>query len=155
MERWVIRSCRLSSFLCLVTGLTFLAHAQNRDGRSFGGNYKVLEASEQGDQMKLRVSLRVINYSGADVQHATIWLTSSLSMEPGAVQPDWVKQQLPFRNVSLNYNEHKIVAPLVGKFTIPVEEYGQWQRGVPNFVIYYRDPAGKRRHERIALTPAP
>jgi hypothetical protein len=155
MQTKASRFTRYLCLLCLVLCLTVVAWSQNKDGRSFGGDYKVLQATDQGDNVRVRVSLRVVNNSGVDVQNATIRLASTLMTQPRVEAVDWVKDQLPFRHVTLHSNEHKIVPPLVGIFTIPSQEYEQWQLGVPNFVIYYRDASGERRHERIALAPAP
>lgn len=151
-SRWFQRLC----VACLVLCLGLVAQAQNKDGRSFGGDYKILQATEQGDNMEVRVWLRVINNTGTDVQDATIWLASSLMMPPGGDSPAWVKEQLPFKNVTLHFNEHKIVPPLIGTFTIPTQEYEQWRKAPPpNFMIAYRDASGAQRQQRIALAPAP
>jgi hypothetical protein len=139
---------------CLVLSLALVAPARNT--RNFGGDYRILQATEQGDNVELRISLRVINYSGADVQHATISLASSLATLPHREPFDWEKEQVPFKNLTLHFNEHKAVPPLVGTFTIPASEYERWPRGQgPNFTIAYRDASGGRRHEHIALVPRP
>ena len=139
---------------CLVVCLTLLAPARNT--RNFGGDYRILQATEQGDNVELRISLRVINFSGADVQDATISLASSLAPFPHREPFDWEKEQVPFKNVTLHFNEHKIVPPLVGTFTIPAREYERWHKGEgPNFVIDYQDASGGQRHEHVALVPSP
>ncbi len=138
---------------CLVVCLALVAPARNT--RNFGGDYRILQVTEQGDNVELRISLRVINLSGADVKRATVSLASSLAPFPRREPFDWEKEQVPFKNVTLHFNEHKIVPPLVGTFIIPAREYERWPRGGPNFMIDYQDAAGKQRHEHIVLVPAP
>ncbi len=138
---------------CLVICLALAAPA--RDGRNFGGDFRILQATEHGENMEVRLSLRVINNSGFDVQNATIRLAGSPITQSSGELADWVKDQPSFKNVALHFNEHKIVPPLVGTFTIPAQVYEQWQKGVPDFVILYRDVSGERHSERIDLAPAP
>jgi hypothetical protein len=154
MKHKVLRSFQYS-LPCLVLCLAFIAHARNTVGRNFGGDYKILQAADQGDNVAVRISLRVINNSGADVRDATIRLASSLPTPPSDDAFDWQKQQLPFRNVTLHFNEHKIVPRLVGTFNIPAQEYEQWQKLGPTFTIAYHDASGERQFEKIALAPAP
>ena len=57
--------------------------------------------------MKVQVSLRLFNYSGANVTGATISLVSSLVTLPrGAGVFEWEKEQAPFTNVTLLFNPH-------------------------------------------------
>src|SRR5208282_3536923 len=139
MQRKASRWLQYYCLLCLLFSLTLAAQGQNRDGRSFGGDYRVLQATEQGDNVEVRVSLRVINNGGVDVEGATIRLASSLMAPAHSGAPDWEKEQISFRNVTLHFNEHKVVPPLVGTFIIPVQEYEQWQKAGPKFVIAYHD----------------
>lgn len=150
-SRWFQHLC----LPCLVLCLALVAQARNKDGLSFVGDYRVLQATVQGDNVEVRVSLRVINNSGVDVQNATIRLISSLMMPPGSETPAWVKEQLPFKNVTLRFNEHKIVPPLIGTFTIPAQEYAQWNKAGASFTIAYRDASGVQRQQRITLAPTP
>ncbi len=153
MQRKASRLFRCLCLPCLILCLALAAPARNTG--NFGGDYRILHVAEQGDNVEVRVSLRVINNSGADVKAATISLSSSLVSSPRGEAFDWEKEQRPFRNVTLHFNEHKIVAPLVGTFTIPASEYERWQRGGPNFMIDYQDASGEQRHQRIELAPAP
>lgn len=155
MQRRLLRPVQYFCLPCLALCLALATQAQAKDGRNFGGDYRILQATQQGDNVELRVSLRVINFSGADVKKATISLASSLGTRPRREPFDWEKEQIPFKNVTLHFNEHKIVPPLVGTFTIPAGEYERWRRGGPNFVIDYQNAAGEQRHERVALAPAP
>jgi hypothetical protein len=154
MQRRLLRAVQYFCLPCLALCLALLTQA--KDGRNFGGDYRILQVTEQGDNVELRMSLRVINFSGADVKDATISLTSSLVRHPPSPAFDWEKEQAPFTNVTLHFNEHQIVPPLVGTFTIPAREYARWRKGEgPNFMINYQDASGQPRRERIALAPAP
>src|SRR5579863_10030020 len=48
-----------------------------KDGRDFVGNYALTSASEQGDQVELTLTLRLMNYSGADISRAVVTLRRS------------------------------------------------------------------------------
>jgi hypothetical protein len=148
---------RLFLYLCLPCLLLSLAViATARSAANFGGDYKVIKVIEQPDNnVEVRVSLRVINNSGADVKDATITLMSTLHHMPEPTEA-WEKNQTPIKVAVLHYNEHKIVAPLLGTFTIPAGEYERWNQkgsGGPNFMINYQDASGEQRHERIDLAP--
>jgi hypothetical protein len=121
----------------------------------------------------VRLSLRVINYSGIDVSNATISLKSSLPrpgndprhpeagllmQRPNPHDPEaaWEKQQPTFQGVTLHFNEHMVVPPLEATFTVPAREYEQWMKGArPNFVIEFQDPAGKTVRQSVELTNMP
>ena len=75
MQPRFLRSIQYFCLPCLVLCLALTAPARNT--HNFGGDYRILQVTEQGDNVELRISLRVINFSGADVQDATISLTSS------------------------------------------------------------------------------
>jgi hypothetical protein len=150
------RSSRAFQYFCvpgLLLCLTLVALASN--SRNFTGVYKTLKVTEQGDSVEVQLSLRVVNHSAADVIGATISLRSSLknSLEPTEA---WEKNETPFKDVELHYNEHKRVPPLESTFTVPAEEYKQWAKGRgPNFVIDYNDASGKTHHEKIELSRMP
>lgn len=141
---------------CAISVLAFeVSRVSAKNTGNFGGDYKVIKVTEQGENVAVKVSLRVINNSGADVKDATITLGSTLHQMPEPTEA-WEKEQTPLKVAVLHYNEHKIVAPLVATFTIPKAEYEQWNvkgSGGPNFTIDYRDASGEQRHERIDLAP--
>lgn len=123
--------------------------------RKFAGFYRVIQATDQGDKVELRLSLQVFNYSDADVKDATISLKSSLPHPAGAAE-SWEKEQPSFAGVVLRVNEHTIVPPLEGTFTVPAREYGGWLKGArPGFVIDFRDASGKPQHRAIELARLP
>jgi hypothetical protein len=123
--------------------------------REFAGFYRILQATNQEGRVEVRISLRVFNYSEADVTDATIRLASSLPHAPGAAEA-WEKEQPTFQGVVLRVNERQVVPPLEATFTVPAREYEQWLKGLgPQFVIDYQDASGKPRHRGIELTRRP
>jgi predicted RNA-binding protein with TRAM domain len=126
-----------------------------KGAREFAGFYRIVQATNQGDQVEVRISLRVFNYSQADVQDATISLLSSRPHGPRAAQT-WEKEQPSFQGVVLRFNEHQVVPPLEGTFTVPVREYERWLKGAqPHFVIGYQDASGEPQHRGIELMRRP
>jgi hypothetical protein len=155
--------------LALCLGLAAFATG----GHNFAGSYRIMQATQQGAMVQVRLSLRVINYSGRDVSNATISLKSSLPhsaddprhaeaglqmQQPNPHDPEaaWEQQQPTFQGVTLHFNEHQVVPPLEATFTIPVREYAQWMKGArPNFVIEFQNAAGKTVRQPVELTNRP
>jgi hypothetical protein len=126
-----------------------------KGAREFAGFYRILQVTNQDDQVDVRISLHVFNYSEADVQDATIRLTSSLPHPPGAGEA-WEKEQPSFQGVTLHVNERQVVPPLEATFTVPAREYERWLKGAgPHFVIDYQDASGKPQHRAIELMRRP
>jgi hypothetical protein len=126
-----------------------------KGAREFAGFYRIVQATNQGDRVEVRISLRVFNYSDADVQDATISLESSLPHPPGAAEA-WEKEQRTFQAVILRVNERQVLRPLEGTFIVPTREYQLWQKGAqPHFVIDYQDASGKPQHRVIELMRRP
>jgi hypothetical protein len=151
-SRWFQHLCVPCLLLCLALV------AQAGSVHSFTGVYRILKATDQDDgNVKVQVSLRVFNASGANVTGATISLVSSLVTPPkGETAFEWEKEQVPFTNVTLLFNPHlkKIVPALVGTFTVPADEYAQWQKGAgPRFVIAYQNAAGEQQLHNVDMVP--
>ena len=126
-----------------------------KGAREFAGFYRILQTTNQDNQVEVRISLRVFNYSEADVQDATIRLVSSRPHPPGAAEP-WEKEQPAFQGVTLHVHESPVVLPLEGTFTVPALEYARWLRGDgPHFVIDYQDASGNLKHRTIELMRRP
>ena len=126
-----------------------------KNGGNFGGDFTIVKAVEQGENEVVKVSLRVINNSGADVKNASITIASSLHFSPRPTEA-WEKDQTPIKASILRFNEHKVLSPLVGTFTIPAAEYQRWDQrgsGGPNFMITYQDASGEQHYERMDLAP--
>jgi hypothetical protein len=127
-----------------------------KGAREFAGFYRIVQATNLDDHnVEVRISLRVFNYSEADVQDATISLVSWRPDAPGAGE-GWEKEQPSFQGVTLRVNERQAVPPLEGTFTVPAREYQQWLKGPgPHFVIDYQDASGKPQHRTIELMRRP
>ena len=113
MQHRVLRSFQYLCVPCLVLCLALVAQASSV--HSFTGLYRIVKATAQDDgNVKVQVSLRVFNYSGANVTGATISLVSSLVTPPeGTTAFEWEKEQVPFTNVTLLFNPRlKKVVPL-------------------------------------------
>ena len=170
MQRWVSRPFCYFALPCLaLIALTAFANVHN-----FAGSYRILQATRHGGNVQVKLSLRVINYSGEDVSNATISLKSSLP-HPGSdprnpqaalqmqqhaapLDPEsaWEKKQPAFQGVTLHYNEHKMVPPLEATFVVPAREYDQWMKGArPNFVINFKNAAGKTMQQAVELINQP
>jgi hypothetical protein len=131
------------------------ARVSAKGAREFAGFYRILQATSQDEQVVVRISLRVFNYSEADVHDATISLLSSRPHPPGAGEA-WEEEQPRFQGVGLRVNEHQVVPPLEGTFTVPAREYQQWLKGAgPRFVIDYQDASGKAQHRTIEVMRRP
>jgi hypothetical protein len=151
----------ISKFLAIaVAVVAFLAvlgatRVAAKGAREFAGFYRIVQATNQDGKVEVRISLRVFNYSGADVQDATISLTSSLPHPLGAAEA-WEKEQPSFQGVALRVNEHQVLPPLEATFTVPAREYERWLKGAgPRFVIDYQDASGKPQHRTIELMRRP
>jgi hypothetical protein len=151
----------ISKFLAIPLAVAALlatlgaARVLAKGAREFAGFYRIVQATNQGDKVEVRISLRVFNYSEADVQDATISLTSSLPHPPGAAEA-WEKEQPSFQGVVLRVNEREVLPPLEGTFTVPTCEYQRWLKGAqPHFMIDYQDAAGKSQHRPIELMRRP
>jgi hypothetical protein len=155
MQRKASRRFQLLYVPCLVLCLVLVA--QGIGVHSFTGVYRILKATPQDDgNVKVQVSLRVFNASGADISGATISLVSSLLTPAEGTAFEWEKEQVPFTNVTLLFNPHlkKQAPPLVGTFTIPADEYAQWEKGAgPRFVIAYQNAAGQQQYRKIDMEP--
>jgi hypothetical protein len=155
MQHRVLRSCQCFCLPAFVLCLALVAQAGS--AHSFTGVFRILKATAQDDgNVKVQVSLRVFNKSGADVTGATISLVSSLVTFPEGPAFEWESEQVPFTNVTLLFNAHLKKQPpaLVGTFTIPADEYAQWQKGAgPRFVIAYQNASGEQQLYRIDMAP--
>jgi len=141
---------------CAISVLAFeVTRVSAKNTGNFGGDYKVIKVTEQGENVEVKVSMRVINNSGADVKDVSISLASSLHHMPEPTEA-WEKEQTPLKVAVLHFNEHKIVPPLVATFTVPKAEYEQWNKKASgaNFMIDYINASGEERHEKIDLAPS-
>jgi len=130
----------LSSF---VFGTAVLANAAHQ----FGGTYRIVEIKNQGESVQVRLSLRLRNYSAADVKGATVSFQSAL---PGGAK------QVAAEGVSLRVNEREALPALETTLTISAREYAGWKNGArPSFFIDFEDATGTHNHQPIQLIRMP
>ena len=156
MQHRVLRSFQ---YFCLPALVLCLALAAQASGpHKFSAFYQIVNVTDHGDNVEVRVALRVFNNSGAKVTGATISLVSCQMTLPEGLAFEWEKDEVPFTNVTLPFNSSSktIAPPLVGTFRIPGEEYALWKKQTgPRFVIAYQDAAGEQQNFRIDMIPAP
>jgi hypothetical protein len=131
----------------LVSSLALGAAVFAKSAREFAGTFKVLEAKNQGGNVQVRLSLRLRNYSPADVKNATISFESSLAR---------TEKQVAIQGVNLRVNERQVLPPLEATLTISAAEYATWQNGArPNLYIDFQDAVGGHNHQAIELIRMP
>jgi hypothetical protein len=91
-----------------------------KDGRDFAGFYDLANVTDLGDSVQASFSVRVFNYSEADVSGATLTLQDSLSPE---------QSYGAFHAVSIGQGQSVWLADLI--ITVPHSEYERWQQGAP------------------------
>lgn len=119
-----------------------LAPAKN--GRDFAGFYELTDVSELGDGYQLTFTVRVFNYSDADVNNASLFLQDA--SEPG-------KTYAAFTGVYMHDRENVRLSSLV---TVPRREYESWRQGrSPALEIQFTETGGKTVRRRVELLQMP
>ena len=127
--------------VCLI--LLALGTAAAKDGRDFAGFYQVSEVVEFVEEFQVTLTVRVFNYSGADVNNATIMLEDSFL--PGEPYGSFITPV---------YFQDRESVRLSDRFTIPRREYEGWQEGrTPRLTIDYMDADGNTIRRPIELVP--
>ena len=138
----------LLAFWLGTLALAVPSHLSAENGRNFAGYYQLHNASTQGSFVTVKLSVKLFNYSGADLNDATISLSNPVP-EPALGNADF---QGSFDGVSVRYRRF---VNLEGSFTVPDSEYHQWQKGAsPNLTVTYVDEAGRETHDKVELTKA-
>jgi hypothetical protein len=140
---------RLSVLLCVAVIFAFVllpfSPVRATDGRDFAGFYEVTNVTDLGDTVRLTLTVRVYNYSDADVSGATVTL-----QDPSLVGNDYGSYP---GTVSIADRES---ARLSAEFTISRAEYDRWQEGAtPSLRIDYTDSAGNAIRRMIELAQMP
>jgi len=131
----------------LLSSFAFGTAVLANGARQFGGTYRVVEVKNQGENVQVRLALRLRNYSAADVKGATISFQSSL--------PSGAKQ-VAAEGVSVHVNEREVLPPLEATLTISAREYAGWKNGAqPSFFIDFEDATGTHNHQAIQLVRMP
>jgi|SRR5579885_880547 hypothetical protein len=110
--------------------------------RAFTGFYSLSNVTDLGRQVRLTISLDIVNRSGADVKNAAIWLEHS-------PHPD--KSTKTFTGISLQQRQQ---IHLEDQITVSSQEYSRWLHGsLPSFWIAYKNGKGQQKQHRIELAP--
>ncbi len=134
----------LLRILALVAGLVLLAPinpGRATDGRDFAGFYAVSNVADLGTDYRVTLTVRVFNYSDADVSGATVTLQDSFLIDtdygtfPGTIS-------IPDRDsVRISAN-----------FTVSRAEYDSWQSGgTPRLRVDYQNNSGNAVRRTIEL----
>lgn len=129
----------LASLLLLASGPRTAA----KDGRDFAGFYKLGDITDLGDQVSVPLTVRIHNYSDADVIGAKIILEDSL---------------LPAEDLgtfaAIVDIRDRESARASEPFTVPRRLYDQWQEGVaPHLRLEFTDAAGTKQRAPVELGP--
>ena len=134
---------RFGMLACLI--LLALSTAAAKDGRDFAGFYQVSEVVEFVEEFQVTLTVRVFNYSGTEVNDATIMLEDSFL--PGEPYGSFITPV---------YFQDRESVRLSDRFTIPRREYEDWlEGGTPSLIIDYMDANGNTIHRPIELVQMP
>ncbi len=128
------------ALLALVCAMPAIA----ANGRDFAGLYQYRKLGDVDNQTQVTLSVRLFNYSGADVSGAVVTLEDGLLPGQG------------YGSIASVTIDDGGATSLSGNFTIPESEYQRWQTGVlPRLYIDYTDRNRSRARRLIELAPAP
>ena len=134
---------RVGILACLT--LLALSMVAAKDGRDFAGFYEVSEVVEFFEEFQVTLTVRVFNYSDADVNDTAITLEDSLL--PGQTYGSFITRVYILDRESARVSD---------QFTIPRREYEDWQEGgTPLLIIDYMDANGNTIHRPIELAQMP
>ncbi len=124
---------RIARYLCVAgLALASVSTAAAKQGRDFAGTYQLSNISEAGNLVHVTITLKVFNYSGADIRNSGVALFSSDANHEAIGA---------FAMVKLFQNSRS--ATLVQAFTVPKTEFQRWQLGAhPNFGFVSQAPNG-------------
>ena len=128
--------------------LCFHSNLLAEHGRNFAGSYAIQSAHSDGQTVSFELSLRLVNYSGADLKDGAV------TLEVRSAQPvdHSTDTSGAFEHVSLQYRKF---IDLRGSFAVPEFEYQQWQRGAtPNLIVSYLNEAGDSIQNAVELSKA-
>jgi len=135
--------CLILSFFLRVP-LVFAAGTRLTPDRSFSGFYEITGVQPQNGRVRLRLAIRLFNYSSLDVSNAK--LTFADPTLPGRILNSIPVQSIRKRT-SVRVN---------GNVSVPAVDYRNWrQRTRPRVILDYVDSAGRRHLQPVELAPSP
>jgi hypothetical protein len=118
--------------------------APAENGRDFAGSYEITNLTDWGEDLSLTLTLRIFNYSGADVTDVQLTLNDPLLF-------DQVYADLGV--IDVVYRDQVLVTNQV---TVPAEEYERWREGRPPQVsVEYLTADGDPAWRPVELMPMP
>lgn len=132
--QFITRTCMALALLAMGAGT-----APAKDGRDFAGFYSLTHATTDGGQVHVTLSVQLFNYSGADLDQASVAVRSG---PPAPITFGTYDAVRDWRDgAGITFTLH---------LTIPEAAYESWQgRGQPAISIVNRDGEG-RTWERTA-----
>ncbi len=131
----------------MVAGLLFapIPSGHATDGRDFAGFYEVINPTDLGNgTFRVTLTVRLFNYSDADVNNATVTLSGNVDPEANYGS---------FSGVSIADRDS---TTLRADFTVPKEEYDFWQNGgCPALWIAFADSDGNNVRKKVELVFTP
>lgn len=141
MKRILVGLLTLAAVAWLPAAGPVLVEAE--DGRDFAGLYDVTDVVEVGDQMSLTLTVRVFNFSGADVAGARVLV----ERWPWPGDPHG-----EFPPMDIAYRRH---AQITGSFLVPKQEYDAWPDGAPPLMVEFVDGEGRTMRRSVELIRLP
>lgn len=137
-------SSRTGALCILLLPVFVTGRAAAADGRDFAGNYSLTRISRQDGSVRVTLTMRVVNSSGADLSNAAIEVHTT---GPGAE----LMGRLPAaRAWAAN---HDVVA--TGDFTLTPEEFQRWCSRSPGVFVVYTDGQGGEKRGWVQLSRRP
>ena len=141
----VSRISRLIAAISFVAVLFGPGQAFAANGRDFAGNYSVTKIYDSGDQVRVALTLHLVNYSGTDLTEVRV------AVDPS--QPP-MEAFAAFPPVAQWRSRGDLV--LAQELTVPLREYNHWRdRGQPNVSITYADESGREWRAQAQLSRRP
>lgn len=140
MRRAIVIQRAATLLVVMVAALTGATGGGVQAGQEFGGLFDWSDASYQGDDVWVRVTVMLVNRSGADVFDLTV--TPEGVTDPNGHGELWVGAVADGSMVTVS-----------GDVAVPGWELEGWEEGAwPLFRLDYTDASGTARQKRIAMT---
>jgi len=118
--------------------------APAKDSRDFAGFYSLTHASAEGDSVRVTVTMQLFNYSGADLDQASVALRPAppTTGAYGTYSP--IEQWRDGTDVKI-----------VMHITVPQAEYVRWDKRQPFVLVLNRDQQGRERERTVQVSRRP
>lgn len=134
------RISRISCLLVLAGLFAFaIEFAQANSVSRLSGSYQVIEKTDQGSQIHVRLQLRLANHGQSDlyIQRISLW---------GSSHPN--VRAMKACSLVLNFGTS---ASTTQEFTVPRSEYRSWSGGTLRLLLAVKSPEGRTTTEVVRL----